>query len=90
MTDKQETSLPPLAKPPLTAPAFDPDDYHQDLADFHLTAAQEKELLEALWHIMAMFVDLGWGLDSLPIVLPDIFGANARNPETTKNRKDTP
>lgn len=34
--------------------------YRADLAEFHLTEAQEREFLETLWAILSAFVDLGF------------------------------
>ena len=55
------------AVPPLK---LDPDDYRADLAEFDLTKEQQDELLQTLWNIMSMMVDLGWGLDSVQLFSP--------------------
>lgn len=49
--------------------SFDPADYREDLDSCPITEAQKDELLRALWDIMCAFVDLGWGLDAVSLVL---------------------
>lgn len=46
----------------------DIDRYRQDLEGFDLTAEEETELLMNLWRIMAAFVDMGFGLDSVQLI----------------------
>lgn len=53
-------------------PPFDPADYKDEMAGFDLTEQQQEEFLRTLWHIMAAFVDLGWGISSLQNVLPGL------------------
>jgi len=53
-------------------PPFDPADYKDEIAGFDLTEQQQEEFLRTLWHIMAAFVDLGWGVSSLQNVLPGL------------------
>ncbi|MEO1192909.1 MAG: hypothetical protein AAFY02_14205 [Pseudomonadota bacterium] len=54
-------------------PTFDPQRYrpHLDGCD-DLTAEQADRLLLSLWEIMKGFVYLGWGVDSVHQVLPDL------------------
>lgn len=52
------------APPP---PTLDPEEYREKLAVFELTKDQERELLQTLWNMMSMMVDLGWGLDSVQL-----------------------
>jgi hypothetical protein len=59
-----------LFSPP---PAFNPDDYRDELKDLDLTDEQAQELLSVLWNIMAAMVDMGWGLDATQLVLGQIF-----------------
>ncbi len=59
---------------PVTAQAsFNPDDYHHFVAEFGMDAAQEKELLETLWKIMYGFVEMGWGVESMQLAMPELF-----------------
>ena len=51
----------------------DLDTFRQDLTELDLTDEQAKELLQTLWHIMSMFVDIGWGVDSVQQLLPDLY-----------------
>lgn len=59
----------------LPALILDPDDYRQDLAVLNMTEQQENELLEVLWNIMKTLVEIGWGVNSVQYLLPDIFEA---------------
>lgn len=54
--------------------SLNPDDYRQDLASFQLTEEQENELLDILWNIMKTMVGIGWGVDTVHYLLPEIFG----------------
>ncbi len=58
------------ALPKLT---LNPDEYREHLAGFELTEAQENELLQVLWQIMSTMVDIGWGVDTVQMFLPDMF-----------------
>ncbi len=48
---------------------FTPDDYRHHLDDSGMTKAEQDELLSALWKIMCGFVDLGWNVDAVSLVL---------------------
>ncbi len=52
---------------------FNPDEYLHHLDGVEITDEEAEQLLTALWHIMHTFVDIGWGLDSVQMFLPDIF-----------------
>ena len=56
-----------MSREPDNRAIFNPDDYREDLGAFELTKEQENELLQTLWNIMSMMVDLGWGLDSVQL-----------------------
>ena len=58
---------------PSALPQLNCDDYKEELAELKLNEAQAQELLQTLWNIMAAFVDLGWGVDGVQAVLPDLF-----------------
>lgn len=51
-------------------PALDTERYREYVDDFDLSEEKKKELLETLWWIMATFVDLGFGVDSVQRCLP--------------------
>lgn len=38
-----------------------------------MTEDQQNELLQTLWNIMAICVDIGWGVDTLHYVCPALF-----------------
>lgn len=76
-------------------PPFDPAEYQEYVEEFDLTDDQKNELLATLWHIMASFVDLGFGVSSLHHVLPALaqISSNCESHEieennTTENFKD--
>ncbi len=50
-----------------------PDDFVHHIEDFDLNEDQQKELLQTLWNIMSTFVDIGWGVDTVQLYLPDLF-----------------
>lgn len=64
---EEETLLPPPLK-------LDPDKYIGDLDGYEMSEAQKHELLHVLWNIMETMVNLGVGVDTVQIVLPQLFG----------------
>jgi hypothetical protein len=52
-----------------STPPCDPDKYRVYLEDTELTEDQQSEYLKILWSIMATFVELGFGLDSVQQVI---------------------
>ena len=46
---------------------FDPAEYTEEVAKFGLNEDQSRELLETLWNIMVMFVDLGFRVDPVSL-----------------------
>ncbi len=52
---------------------LEPDDYCHHLSEFDLTEDQQKELLQSLWYIMSILVDIGWGVDTVQMLLPELF-----------------
>ena len=72
MHDKIINTDSKLTKKDTAAPLkFEPDDYRHHLDEFDLTQEQQNELLESLWMIMSTMVDIGWGVDTVQILLPD-------------------
>ncbi len=49
------------------------DDYRDDIAEFNLTKAQEDDLLLALWEMMRMFAEMGYGVSTINSFLPEVF-----------------
>ena len=62
--DQDQSGIKPLA--------LDPDKYRDYLDDFDLDEAQQNELLEVIWNVMRSFVEMGFGLDSVQMLLPAI------------------
>ena len=52
----------------LQPPECDVEEYRGDLQTFDLTPEEETELIKSLWMIMAAFVDMGFGVDSIQIL----------------------
>ncbi|MBX3639756.1 MAG: hypothetical protein KF888_04480 [Nitrosomonas sp.] len=68
---------------------FEPDDYRHHVEEFDLTEEQRNDLLTSLWTIMSTLVDIGWGVDTVQILLPDIFAKVAPDSEKLLESKDT-
>lgn len=71
MTDREpnDTALVPVEERAGTL-ALDVAKYREHVDDLDLTEAQKAELLRTLWWIMATFVDLGFRVDSVQVLLP--------------------
>lgn len=76
MTDKKNKIdlntqwLTSCGNPKLKVPECDVAKYHEHVKDFDLTEEEQGELLKSLWSIMAAFVDLGFGVDSVQLLRP--------------------
>ncbi len=86
MTDKQDINEPKgntpsavIVEQAMTSFAFDPQHFSQEIEELAIDPKQAEALLENLWHIMAGFVDLGWGVDSVQLLLPDVFESVAED-----------
>lgn len=55
---------------PPAVPALDTEKYRQYVDEFDIPDERKLELLQTLWWIMAAFVDLGFGVDSVQRALP--------------------
>ena len=51
---------------------FDPAEYLPDMEEFDLSEDEATELLATLWEIMKAFVDLGFGVDSIHRIFPEL------------------
>lgn len=81
--ERSETETVParaLSEQPVGALPLDVKKYQRHVEDFDLTEEQKVELLETLWSIMAAFVDLGFGRDSVQCIFQSI-GSNSLNSE---------
>ena len=59
----------------------EPDIYREDIACLNLTREQEDQLLQTLWEMMRTMVEIGWGVDSINSLLPELFDNADQNPE---------
>ncbi|MCP5275793.1 MAG: hypothetical protein H6936_13275 [Burkholderiales bacterium] len=90
MHDKIINTDSKLTKKDTAAPLkFEPDDYRHHLDEFDLTQEQQNELLESLWMIMSTMVDIGWGVDTVQILLPDLFAEVAPDSEKLLESRNT-
>jgi hypothetical protein len=51
---------------------FNADDYKEDFGVSEFSK-DEIEILKSLWSIMTIFVDIGWGVDRVQHLLPELF-----------------
>lgn len=65
-----EPTPPPVAAAPVPAAV-----YWQYLDNMELSDTQKTELLNALWSMMATFVDLGFGVDPVQQLMPALIEA---------------
>jgi len=80
-TDTHEASPDQRGGNAVSVPPIDIDRYRSELTHLDLSEAQEAELLRTLYFIMAAFVDLGFGVDSVTRVLPALadFSSSAES-----------
>lgn len=50
-----------------------PDEYYDDIAHLDISQEEADELLKALWEIMSTMVNIGWGVESVQIMLPELM-----------------
>jgi len=58
---------------PIKPPQLDIEKYRPLVSEFEIGEEEQSALLESLWHIMKSFVDMGFGVDSIQILFPEIF-----------------
>ena len=61
------------ASAPAGSSGLDETKYQSMIADWECSDEQKSEFLRALWQIMNSFVDLGFGVDSITLLFPDLF-----------------
>lgn len=66
---------------------FNPDEYREELRECGYTKEQEDQLLQALWDIMSTMVYMDWGLDSIHLILPQIFSKASTDSDKLVNQK---
>lgn len=69
-------------------PRFEPERFINTLDDLDITEAQKLELLSTLWWIMAAFVDMGWGVDSVQYAIPELSKLASDFPSDAVEQKD--
>ncbi len=68
---------------------FEPDDFRHHLNEFDLNEEQQTELLQSLWTIMNTLVDIGWGVDTVQILLPEFYKDVAPDSEKLLESQNT-
>jgi len=68
---------------------LDPDAHRHHFGEFNMTTDQQNELLQALWYIMGTLVDIGWGVDTVQMLLPDIYVEVAPDSKKLLESKNT-
>lgn len=64
-------------------PEIDLTQHEADLQELGIVdQKQAEELLGAIIHIMSICVDIGWGVDIVQIMLPELFREIANDNET--------
>ena len=61
----------------VAAPAFDPSEYLEDIAEFDLTEELGRELIEAVWSLVSMSARLSFNLDVCGLLFGDLEEALA-------------
>lgn len=98
MTDKSkidlnEQLLSAQDRPAVAIPECDVEKYREHIKNLDLSEEEQTELLKTLWPIMAAFVDLGFGIDSvqllssLPCKTESLPGRNDDRKEGLANAK---
>ena len=62
---------------------FDPDLYRHHLEGMDISEEEAQQLMAALWHIMQTFADIGWGVDAVQRIFPDLFENTSTEFEST-------
>ncbi len=68
---------------------LDPEDYREQMGEMDFTPEQAQEFLTTLWNIMSTMVDIGWGVDTVQMFLPDIFENTGPDSDNSVKRKDS-
>ncbi|MEO0423896.1 MAG: hypothetical protein AAF184_16270 [Pseudomonadota bacterium] len=100
MTSNIENTATPEAPPPLSevqaglSPErlrLDPELYRDALEELSLSQEQENTLLQALWEIMHIFVEIGWGVQPVQMMIPQLLAQNVLDTsEALEQDEDVP
>lgn len=71
MADDEDKKVPKGRNKPMAGSlTLDADKYREHVDDLNLTEEQKLEFLKTLWWIMSAFVDLGFRVDAVQLLLP--------------------
>lgn len=73
LMDSTKTPKAPTEQGGEEAPGFDAERYLPLIDEMEITEEQKREFLGTLWNIMVAFVDLGFGVDSVQRLFPELF-----------------
>lgn len=74
-------------RPNTDSPEFDLSDFREEIDEMKISDEQAQQILQALWSIMSSVASIGWGVDIVQIVLPQLFGHAANDNEYNEERK---
>ncbi len=80
--DREISGLTPEVAPHasyVAAPAFDPSEYLEDIAEFDLTEEQGRALIEAVWSLIGMGARLSFNLDVCGLLFGELEEALAES-----------
>ncbi|MEZ5492361.1 MAG: hypothetical protein R3F50_18920 [Gammaproteobacteria bacterium] len=84
--DSNEDNSTPQPVTGISPPKCDIEKYREHVQSFDLSPEEEAELLKNLWLIMAAFVDLGFGVDSIQFLSASEKGQGLNSPSCTKEQ----
>lgn len=78
--EKINDLIPPASGPP----DFDLLDFSGEIQEMEISDAQAEQILQALWPIMYTAAQIGWGVDIVQIMLPQLFSEVANDNDVKK------
>ena len=79
--ENESELIPPTSGPP----DFDLSAFREEIDELEISDDQARALLQVLWNIMCTAVDIGWGVDIVQIVLPQLFSHVANDNNAVEN-----
>jgi len=71
-------------------PVLDADCYMPMLDEINASEEDKRELLAVMWDIVCHFVNMGYGVDSLSLLFPDLLGNSCEAREDIVSSNNTP
>lgn len=73
-----------LISPTSGPPEFDLSDFREEIDELNISDVQAQQILQALWQIMYSAAQIGWGVDIVQIMLPQLFSEVANDNDVKK------